>query len=89
MYLSKLLKKKSAWPPNIKKLNSYFPYDNNKNIGRWFKFFNTTESTLSTVIGTHQAFIDKGLVVLTNILDDVKPGDTIDRRTGKYYVVLA
>ncbi|XP_039760032.1 gem-associated protein 2-like isoform X2 [Pararge aegeria] len=91
MYISRLLNKRSAWPPNTRRLDSSLCDQNGKNAAIWLKMFRTEESSLSCVIGIHQAFIDIALQVMTDIiLDDVKPGGTITHKTGQWiYALLA
>lgn len=49
---------------------------------QWEKVFESTEPTLSHVVGlTHNA-IETGLETILSILQQVQPGQSIDRRTG-------
>ncbi|XP_023946806.2 gem-associated protein 2 [Bicyclus anynana] len=89
MYISRLLSKKSNWPPNMKKLDTYFN-DKRNSTALWLNLFETEDSTLSLAISIPQAFTDRGLQVLTNMLDRVKPGETINDRIGRWiYALLA
>lgn len=76
MYVSKLLINKSLWPVEIQNIE-VDPY----NIPAWKNLFER-DPKLSCVLGLHSALLDRGLEILTEILDDVKPGNTLDHKTG-------
>lgn len=80
MYVSRLLTKKSIWPTKINKID----IDPN-NVAAWKTLFAETDPKLSCVLGLHNAMLDHGLEVLIKLLDDVKPGSTIDRKTGIFF----
>lgn len=48
----------------------------------WENVFNSTEPTLSHVVGLTQCHVESGLVTILSLLQKVKPGESIDRRTG-------
>ncbi|XP_047532876.1 gem-associated protein 2-like [Vanessa atalanta] len=84
MYVSRLLLKKSLWPSDVRKLD----LDPN-NIIAWKNLFER-DPKLSYVLGLHNAMLDRGLEILIEILDGVKPGSTISHKTGQWiYAFLA
>ncbi|CAK1602240.1 unnamed protein product [Parnassius mnemosyne] len=85
LYISRLLANKSHWPNCIKVVE----IDQDNLIG-WRKFFEINEPTLSCVLGLRYTLLDRALEVLTDIIDDVEPGKTIDYKTGQWiYAFLA
>lgn len=84
MYVSKLLINKSLWPNEVQNIE-VDPY----NIPAWKNLFER-DPNLSCVLGLHSAMLDRGLEILTEILGDVKPGNTLDHKTGRWiYAILA
>ncbi|XP_041975484.1 gem-associated protein 2-like [Aricia agestis] len=85
MYISRMLAKKSLWPTKVKKIDI-----NPNNIGAWKSLFQNEDPSLSSLIGAHSAVIDRGLEILVDVLDHIKPGNTITHRTGQWiYALLA
>ncbi|CAH2102319.1 unnamed protein product [Euphydryas editha] len=84
MYVSRMLSKKALWPDDVLKLEL-----NPNNIPAWKNLFEK-DPKLSCVLGLHSAMLDRGLEILTEILDDVKPGSTLDHKIGQWiYAFLA
>lgn len=48
----------------------------------WENVFESTEPTLSHVVGLSHRFVETGLATILSQLQKVKPGESIDRRTG-------
>lgn len=49
---------------------------------QWRQVFETTEPTLSHVVGLTHSVVEMGLETILSIMHRVKPGQSIDRRTG-------
>ncbi|KAL0901358.1 hypothetical protein ABMA27_006637 [Loxostege sticticalis] len=76
MYISRLLAKKSLWPKNLDTVAI-----ESNNINSWKSFFAEREPTLRCVLGLNQTLLDRGLEMLTEILNKVEKGETIDHKT--------
>ncbi|KAM3967679.1 gemin 2 isoform 1-T1 [Aphomia sociella] len=76
LYISRLLAKKTLWPSNFKSIN----IEQDRMRG-WKSFFDSNEPTLTCVLGLKHTLLDRGLEILTEILDDVKPGCSVDHKT--------
>ncbi|XP_026758646.1 gem-associated protein 2-like isoform X2 [Galleria mellonella] len=85
MYLSRIQTKKTLWPSDLKKISV-----EHDSLNGWKQFFNTNEPTLTCVLGLKHTLLDRGLEILTEILEEVKPGFTVDYKTGQWiYAFLA
>lgn len=85
MYISRLLSKKSQWPNNVERVNV-----EDNSLRGWKCFFSEREPTLTCVLGLQHVLLDRGLEMLTEILGEVKSGNTIDHKTGQWiYAFLA
>ena len=54
----------------------------------WKKVFESTEPTLRHVVGLTHNHIESGLDTMLSELQRVKPGESIDRRTGTDAYIL-
>ncbi|XP_068626611.1 gem-associated protein 2 [Battus philenor] len=85
MYISRLLSKKSQWSGSVKTIQI-----EQDNLKGWKRFFEKNEPTLSCVLGLPHTLLDRALEILTDIIGDVQPGNTIDHKTGQWiYAFLA
>ncbi|XP_049875545.1 gem-associated protein 2-like [Pectinophora gossypiella] len=85
MNVSRLRAQKSEWAYKIKKL-----IKEPSNVAEWKQFFANSEPTMSCVLGLRNALVDNGLEMLIEILKEVKPGHSIEYRTGQWiYALLA
>ncbi|KPJ08682.1 Survival of motor neuron protein-interacting protein 1 [Papilio machaon] len=85
MYISRIISKKSQWSNTIRKIEI-----EQDNLLGWKRFFKMNEPTLSCVLGLPYTLLDRALEILTDIIDDVPPGKTIDYKTGQWiYAFLA
>lgn len=50
----------------------------------WKYFFSQNEPTLTTLLGLKHTILDLGLDSLIAMLNDVRPGNSIDHKTGKH-----
>lgn len=83
MYISRILARKSSWPSDVQKIE----IEQNNLIG-WKNFFMKSDPTLSCVLGLRYTLIDRGLEMLTETLNEVKSGYTIEHKTGKHEIVV-
>ncbi|CAG9796478.1 unnamed protein product [Diatraea saccharalis] len=85
MYISRLQANKSLWPSSLEKIKI-----RENTLRGWKDFFVQREPTLSCVLGLPSTLLDRGLEVLTEILAEVKYGESIDHKTGQWiYAFLA
>ncbi|CAG9581593.1 unnamed protein product [Danaus chrysippus] len=85
MYISRLISNRSLWPKDV--INIEIDPDN---IAAWMNLFENKDPKLSCVLGLHHALLDHGLEILIEMLDKVKPGSTINYKTGQWiYAFLA
>lgn len=54
----------------------------------WEPLFDGEEPTMTHVVGVSQAILDEGLDILIERLETVKPGQTIDRKTGQLVTII-
>lgn len=66
--------------------NSYKEYLEDGVI-QWAVLITSVDPTLSHVVGLTQPKVDPGLETILSLLQKVKPGQTIDRRTGKPFLL--
>lgn len=71
-----MLAKKALWPSNFKRARV-----DNYSLRDWRALFSSEEPTLTCVLGLRHK-LDNALECLVGILDEIKPGDTINHKTG-------
>ncbi|XP_061709093.1 gem-associated protein 2-like isoform X1 [Cydia pomonella] len=79
------LSKRNLWSVKVKTI--VIP---DQSLVGWKVFFIDNDSTVTCMLGLTPQLLDMGLEMLTNIIREVAPGDTIDHKTGRWiYAFLA
>ncbi|XP_047985556.1 gem-associated protein 2-like [Leguminivora glycinivorella] len=79
------LTKRNLWSAKVKKIEI-----TDQSFVGWKIFFEDNDSTVTCMLGFNPELLDIGLEMLTNIVREVTPRDTIDHKTGRWiYAFLA
>ncbi|XP_047026200.1 gem-associated protein 2-like isoform X2 [Helicoverpa zea] len=86
MYVVRMAARKKAELPTIFQ-DTYRDFMQDGEI-QWMQVFESTEPTLSHVVGLSHGVVETGLDTILSILQRIKPGESIDRRTGLWLHAL-